>query len=67
MEGVDASYKVFRDELVAEFRATLTPDFTTYSSYWGFNNTGDPLGDWIWDIYFDDEYFTTVIFTVVSP
>jgi hypothetical protein len=64
-EGSEGSYKTFPSENRAVYTTTLTPDSDIFTSYWGFNPSGDPTGQWRWDIYFDNEYYTTVVFNVV--
>jgi hypothetical protein len=64
-EGSEGSYKIYPEENRAVYTTLLTPDSETFVSYWGFNPSGDPLGQWVWDIYFDGEYYTRVTFNVV--
>jgi hypothetical protein len=68
-ESSVGSYRIFPDENRAEYTTLLTPspDAQAFISYWGMNPSGDPLGEWIWDIYFDGEYYTTVVFNIVQP
>lgn len=63
------NYKIFPDELRAEYTSMLPPktENNLFVSYWILKPSGDPTGKWIWDIYFDREYYTTVIFNVVLP
>jgi hypothetical protein len=61
------NYKVFIEEKRAEYTSMLPPktEDNSFVSYWILKPTGDPMGKWVWDIYFDREYFTTVVFNVV--
>jgi hypothetical protein len=65
-EGSEGSYRTFPEENRAEYKTVLPPEKTSSSflSHWGFNPSGDPIGQWRWDIYFNEEYYTTVIFNV---
>lgn len=65
-EGSDGSYEIFEDDARAEFKTTLPPDGETFISYWGFNPSGDPIGKWVWEIYFNGELYTTVDFDIVG-
>ncbi len=62
------NYKVFVDEKRAEYTSMLPPmtKDNSFTSYWILKPSGDPVGKWIWDIYFDGEYYTTVIFNIVN-
>ncbi|MBN1573735.1 MAG: hypothetical protein JW984_11120 [Deltaproteobacteria bacterium] len=62
------NYKVFVDEKRAEYTSMLPPvtKDNSFTSYWILKPSGDPVGKWIWDIYFDSEYYTTVIFNIVK-
>lgn len=66
-EGSEGSYRTFPEESRAEYTTVLTPapSATPFLSHWGFNTSGDPTGQWRWDIYFDNEYYTSVVFNVV--
>ena len=64
-EGSEGGYQTFPEESRATYTTTLTPDADVFTSYWGFNPSGDPIGEWRWDIYFNNEYYTTVYFDVV--
>ncbi len=61
------NYKVFIEEKRAEYTSMLPPktEDNSFVSYWILKPSGDPIGKWVWDIYFDREYFTTVVFNVV--
>ena len=62
------NYKIFVDEKRAEYTSMLPPvtKDNSFTSYWILKPSGDPVGKWIWDIYFDKEYYTTVIFNIVN-
>lgn len=66
-EGSEGSYMTYPDENRAEYSTILTPGAgpSPFLSHWGFNPSGDPTGQWRWDIYFDNEYYTSVVFNVV--
>ncbi len=66
-EGSEGSYRTYPEESRAEYTTVLTPSTSPspFLSHWGFNTSGDPTGQWRWDIYFDNEYYTTVVFNVV--
>jgi hypothetical protein len=66
-EGSEGSYRTYPDESRAEYATILTPgtDASPFLSHWGFNPSGDPTGQWRWDIYFDNEFYTSVVFNVV--
>ena len=66
-EGSTGSYQTYPEEdpVRAVYTEILSPDSNMFISTWGLNQAGDPLGEWTWDIYFDGEYFTTVVFTIV--
>lgn len=66
-EGSTGSYQTYSDEdpVRAVYTEILSPDSNMFISTWGLNQAGDPLGEWTWDIYFDGEYFTTVVFNIV--
>ena len=66
-EGSEGSYRTYPEESRAEYTTVLTPapSATPFLSHWGFNTSGDPTGQWRWDIYFDNEYYTSVVFNVV--
>ena len=68
-ESSEGSYRIFPEENRAVYTALLTPspDAQGFVSYWGMNPSGDPLGEWIWDIYFDGEYYTSVVFNIIQP
>ena len=61
------NYKIFVEEKRAEYTSMLPPktEDNSFVSYWILKPSGDPMGKWIWDIYFDREYYTTVIFNIV--
>ena len=61
------NYKIFLEEKRAEYTSMLPPktENNSFVSYWILKPSGDPIGKWIWDIYFDKEYFTTVVFNIV--
>ena len=61
-EGSTGSYQTYPEENRAVYTQILSPDSNMFISTWGLNEAGDPLGEWTWDIYFDGEYFTTVVF-----
>jgi hypothetical protein len=67
-EGSEASYRTYPEENRATYQMMLAPGKTPspFSSSWGFNPSGDPVGLWRWDIYFDDEYYASVTFDVVT-
>ncbi|MBN2224363.1 MAG: hypothetical protein JW765_06770 [Deltaproteobacteria bacterium] len=66
-EGSEGSYRTFPDESRAEYTTVLTPGpaASPFLSHWAFNPSGDPTGQWRWDIYFDNEFYTSVVFNVV--
>ena len=66
-EGSTGSYQTYPEEIPARavYTEILSPDSDMFISTWGLNQAGDPLGEWTWDLYFDGEYFTTVVFTIV--
>ena len=66
-EGSEGSYRTYPEENRAEYTTVLTPapSASPFLSHWGFNTSGDPTGQWRWDIYFDNEYYTSVVFNVV--
>lgn len=64
-EGIDGSYRTFPEENRAVYMTVLTPVSDKLVSTWGFNPSGDPIGIWRWDIYFDDEYYTSVVFNII--
>lgn len=64
-EGSTGSYQTYPEENRAVYTEILSPDSNMFISTWGLNQAGDPLGEWTWDIYFDGEYFTTVVFNIV--
>ncbi len=66
-EGSEGSYMTYPDENRAVYSTTLPPgaESSPFLSHWGFNPSGDPTGQWRWNIYFDNEYYTTVTFNVV--
>jgi hypothetical protein len=65
-EGSTGSYQTYPEENRAVYTEILSPDSNKFISTWGLNPAGDPLGEWTWDIYFDGEYFTTVVFNIVA-
>jgi hypothetical protein len=66
-EGSEGSYRTYPDESRAEYMTILTPGRAAapFLSHWAFNPSGDPTGQWRWDIYFDEEFYTSVVFNVV--
>jgi hypothetical protein len=64
-EGSNGSYITFPEENKAVYTTILSPANNIFTSTWGFNSSGDPTGQWRWDIYFDNEYYTSVVFNVV--
>ena len=66
-EGSTGSYQTYPEEdpVRAVYTEILSSDSNMFISTWGLNKAGDPLGEWTWDIYFDGEYYTTVVFTIV--
>jgi len=66
-EGSTGSYQTYEEENPARavYTEILSPDSTMFMSTWGLHEAGDPLGEWTWDIYFDGEYYTTVVFNIV--
>jgi hypothetical protein len=67
-EGSEGSYRTYPEESRAEYKTILTPGTSAspFLSHWGFNPSGDPIGQWRWDIYFNSEFYTSVVFNVVS-
>ncbi len=64
-EGLEGSYLTYPEENKAVYTTLLTPAGESFASTWAFNPSGDPTGQWRWDIYFDNEYYTSVVFNVV--
>jgi hypothetical protein len=66
-EGSEGSYRTYPEESRAVYTTILAPGTAAspFLSHWGFNTSGDPTGQWRWDIYFDNEFYTSVVFNVV--